>query len=448
METPTASTCIQVLIEIARGVSHRSSIQKTLGEICNHLEPFFLPKHLAILLVEPETGDMTFSHVLGDKAELLGGKKLRKGKGIAGWVASAGTPLLVQDTASDARFEPLFLTAKTKGCTSFVAVPLKSGDTIIGVLEMIDTRSGAPFTHQDLENLTAMADVASLALERAYFFQAMRRMADSDLLTGLANKRVFDRHLEREIEICKRYGLPSSVILMQVENLKRLNEEHGTQAMDRVLQLTAATMKEEIRKVDVACRTQPDTFAVIMPNTIKNAAVDVSKRLSAKLAQQIAARNMPYVSFSTEVLSAVPEDLVPVLQICDSCREEETGFRRFRDVAANLFQIYSEEKQAMERRQCYRKDVQLAGAFQNPDTGETGDFLIENLSLNGLGFTTLLNHRLAKNALIKVAFRLDDSRRTEISRMVRVRYVDGRFVGCQFSDQKSYDSDLGFYLMR
>lgn len=448
METQTASSCIQVLLEIARGVSHRSSIQKTVSEICSRVESFFRPRHLAVLLVEPETGDMTFSHVLGDKAELLGGKKLRKGKGIAGWVATTGEPLLMQDTASDSRFEPLFLTAKTKGATSFVAAPLKSGDAIIGVLEMIDRRNGAPFTPQDQKDLSAMADVASLALERAYFFQAMRRMADSDILTGLANKRVFDRQLEREIEICKRYGLPSSVILMKIEDLKKLNEEHGAQAMDRVLQLVAATIKEEIRKVDVACRTHPDTFAVIMPNTVKHAAVDVGKRLSAKLAQQVAARNMPYTPFSAEVLSAVQEDLVPVLQICDSCRDEDQGFRKFRDVAANLFQMYSEEKQSMERRQYYRKDVQLAGGFQNQDTGESGDFLIENLSLNGLGFTTLLNHRLTKNALIKVTFQLDDSRRTEISRTVRVRYIDGRFVGCQFSDQKSYDSDLGFYLMR
>jgi len=117
-------------------------------------------------------------------------------------------------------------------------------------------------------------------------------------------------------------------------------------------------------------------------------------------------------------------------------------------VASNLFQMFSEEKQAMERRQYYRKEVQLAGGFKNPETGESGDFLIENLSLNGLGFTTLLNHRLTRNAIIKVAFRLDDSRRTEISRTVRIRYINDRYVGCQFTDLKSYDSDLGFYLMR
>lgn len=102
----------------------------------------------------------------------------------------------------------------------------------------------------------------------------------------------------------------------------------------------------------------------------------------------------------------------------------------------------------MERRQYYRKNVQLAGNFENPDTGEAGDFLLENLSLNGIGFTTLLGHRLSRGMLIKVRFRLDDARRTEVTRLSRVKYLSDRYVGCQFADQKSYDSDLGFYLMR
>jgi hypothetical protein len=351
MEPQTASSCLHVLIEIARGVSHRTTIQKTLSEICTRIESCFSPRHLAVLLVEPETGDLTFSHVLGDKAELLAGKKLRNGKGIAGWVAHGGEPLLVEDTARDPRFQSLFLTAKTKGSKSFMAVPLKSGDSVLGVIEL-------------------------------------------------------------------------------------------------VLQLVAATLKEEVRRGDVPCRIKSDTFAVIMPNTAKPSAADVANRLNSKISQQSAARQTPFFSKSIEVLTADQQNVTPLLGISESSRNEPEGFRKFRDVASNLFLMFSEERQTMERRQYYRKDVQLAGRFENPDTGETGDYLIENVSLNGLGFTTLLNHCLVKNALIKVIFRLDDSRRTEITRMVRVRYINERYVGCQFSDQKSYDSDLGFYLMR
>jgi diguanylate cyclase (GGDEF)-like protein len=448
VESLTPSSCINVLLGISRGLSHRTSIQKTLEEICAHVESFFSPRHLAFLLVEPDTGDLTFNHVVGEKAELVSGKKLRKGTGLAGWVAETGEPLLIEDTAQDPRFATQFLTAKTKGCSTVMVVPIKSGDLVYGVMELIDTRHGERFTQGNLADFSAIAEVTSVALERAYYFQAMKRMAETDQLTGVPNKRSFDRFMEREIEVCKRYGTPSSVVTTKIDNLRRLNEEYGPSSVDKIIQMLASVLAEEVRKVDVTCRIASDTFAVIMPNTAKPAALDVSQRINAKIAQQSATRQMPYFSVTMDVVSGVQEDVAPLIGICDTSRAAIQGFRKFRNVAANLALLLNEERQAMEKRQYYRKNVQLAGNFENPDTGETGDFLLENVSLNGVGFTTLLGHRLTKGALIKVRFRLDDSRRTEVTRLTRVKYMSDRYVGCQFADQKSYDSDLGFYLMR
>jgi diguanylate cyclase (GGDEF)-like protein len=448
MEPLTPSSCINVLLGISRGLSHRTSIQKTLEEICVHVESFFSPKHLAFLLVEPDTGDLTFNHVVGEKTELVSGKKLRKGTGLAGWVAETGEPLLIEDTAQDPRFATQFLTAKTKGCSTVMVVPIKSGDLVYGVMEVIDTRHGERYTTSNLADFAAIAEVTSVALERAYYFQAMRRMAETDQLTGVPNKRSFDRYMEREIEVCKRYGTPSSVVTAKIDNLRRLNEEYGPSSVDKIIQMLASVLGEEVRKVDMPCRIASDKFAVIMPNTAKPAALDVSQRINAKIAQQSANRQMPYFSVTMDVVSGVQDDITPLLGICDTSKTAVQGFRKFRNVAANLVLLLNEERQAMERRQYYRKNVQLAGNFENPDTGEAGDFLLENLSLNGIGFTTLLGHRLSRGMLIKVRFRLDDARRTEVTRLGRVKYLSDRYVGCQFADQKSYDSDLGFYLMR
>ena len=83
-----------------------------------------------------------------------------------------------------------------------------------------------------------------------------------------------------------------------------------------------------------------------------------------------------------------------------------------------------------------------AGCAGNREVGS------HNLSLNGAAFTTMLYHTLTRNRLVKMHFRLDDSKRMEIIRLAQVKYARDRYVGCQFVDQKSYDSDLGFYLMR
>ena len=448
MESLKPSSCIQVLLEISRGLSHRTSIQKTLDEICVQVDKYFTPKHLAVLLVEPDTGDLTFSLVLGEKTELLNGKKLRKGGGIAGWVTQTGTPLLIENTSLDPRFTAQFLTAKTKDSETIMAVPLKSADMVYGVIELIDSKFGATFTTDNLRELTVIAEITSVALERAYYFQAMRRMAETDQLTGLPNKRSFERFMGRELEVCKRYGIPSCAMVLKLENLRGLNEEHGISTADKIIQLIAGTLLAEVRKVDVPCRIASNKFAVIMPNTTKTVAQEVSQRVSAKVAQQSSARELPFFSLTVDIHAGVQDDFTRLVMLCETGKAELQGFRKFRDVASNLFQLLSEERQAMERRQFYRKKVQLAGRFENPETGESGELLVDNLSLNGLGITTLLGHRLVKNDLIKIFFTLDDSRRTEISRLARVRLVKDRFVGCQFEDQKSYDGDLGFYLMR
>ena len=448
MEPLNPSSCIQVLLGISRGLSHRTSIQKTLDEISAQVDKYFAPKHLAVLLVEPDTGDLAFSLVLGEKTELLNGKKLRKGGGIAGWVAQTGEPLLIQNTSSDPRFAAQFLTAKTKGSETIMAVPLKSADMVYGVIELIDSKFGATFTADNLRELTVIAEITSVALERAYYFQAMRRMAETDQLTGLPNKRSFERFLEREIEVCKRYGTPSCAMVLKLENLRGLNEEHGISTADKIIQLIGETLLAEVRKADVPCRIAANRFAVIMPNTTRTAALDVSQRVNTKIAQQAAARQLPFFSLTMDIHAGVQEDFTRLLVLSETSKVAVQGFRKFRDVASNLFQLLSEERQAMERRQYYRKKVRLAGRYENPETGETGDLLVENLSLNGLGFTPLLNHRLVKNDLVRLVFTLDDSRRTEINRLGRVRIVRDRSVGCQFEDLKTFDSDLGFYLMR
>lgn len=448
MEPLNPQSCFSVLLGISRALSQRTSIQKTVEIICSHVETYFNPRHLAFLLVDPTSGDLAFNYVLGELAPTVEGRRLRKGKGIAGWVADSSDPLLIENTSTDPRFAAQFLTAKTKNSKSIMAVPLKSGDTVYGVLEVFDNRDGLIFTKANLMDLMAIADITAVAVERAYYFQAMKRMSETDHLTGLPNKRSYDRYMEREIEVCKRYGTPSSVLELHVDKIRKLNEEYGVAAVDKLLQNFAGIVTNEVRKVDITCRIGANRFVVVMPNTTRRAAMEVADRLQAKLIEQRAIRHLPSFTVTHTIHSGTQEDVTELLAVAEVNKIGTQGFRKFRNVAANLYILLNEERQAQERRQYYRKRVKLPGRYESPDTGECGEFLLENLSLNGLGFTALQIHGLIKGTLLRIKFQLDDVKRTEISRIAQVRYLDDRYVGCQFVDQKSYDGDLGFYLMR
>lgn len=448
MDLQRQTSCFNVLLGISKELSQRTSIQKTLEEISSHVDQFFSPKHLAILLVEPDSGNLTFHLVLGSKTGILNGKQLKKGKGIAGWVAEKGEPLLITDTKTDSRFQTVFLTSKTQDCMSIMAVPLTSGDVIYGVLEIFDNNKGTHFTQNDLQDLQTIAEITAVCIERVYYLQAMKRMSEIDQLTGLPNRYSFDQHMQREIEICKRYSIPSSVMLLTLQKVRQLNEEHGFSVTDNILKLIGTIMAEDVRKVDLVCKIAPDTFAAIMPNTDTIPAQEVASRINSKILQQGTIRQLPKFSTTLQVHTGTQENVRPLLNLSQPSKNESQGFSKFRNVAENLYFLLKEEKQATERREYYRKGVRLPGHYEHHHNRTSGDALIESISLNGVGFTTLDKHDLSKNDVLKLRFQLDDSRKTVINRLVIVQYIRGRYVGCQFTDQKSYDGDLGFYLMR
>lgn len=448
MESQQHTSCFNVLLGMSKELAQKTSIQKTLEGICAHIEQYFTPKHLAILLLEPETGNLTFHLVWGNKKDMLSNKQLKKGKGIAGWVAERDESLFIADTKADPRFQTNFLSTKTQDSTSIMAVPLKSNNIIYGVMEVFDNNKGTLFTKNDLEDLQTIAEITTLCIERVYYLQAMKRMSETDQLTDLPNKRSFDQYMQREIEICKRYDIPSSVMLLTLQKLRQLNEDHGFAITDKIIQFVSEIMSNDVRKVDTVCKISADTFAVIMPNTEKVSAQDIANRISNKISQQAIISQLPKFSTNIQIHTGTVDNVHPLLSLAQPNKDEVLGFRKFRNVAKNLRLLLKEEKQATEQRQYYRKGVRLPGHFEHREKHTSGDALIESLSLSGVGFTTLDKHDLTKNDILSIRFQLDDSRKTVINRLVRVQYIRGRYIGCQFTDQKSYDSDLGFYLMQ
>ena len=168
MESQQHTSCFNVLLGMSKELAQKTSIQKTLEGICAHIEQYFTPKHLAILLLEPETGNLTFHLVWGNKKDMLSNKQLKKGKGIAGWVAERDESLFIADTKTDPRFQTNFLSTKTQDSTSIMAVPLKSNNIIYGVMEVFDNNKGTLFTKNDLEDLQTIAEITTLCIERVY----------------------------------------------------------------------------------------------------------------------------------------------------------------------------------------------------------------------------------------------------------------------------------------
>jgi hypothetical protein len=97
-------------------------------------------------------------------------------------------------------------------------------------------------------------------------------------------------------------------------------------------------------------------------------------------------------------------------------------------------------------RKYYRKKVNLSGEYLVLKNQRKGDMLVDDISMGGLGLINMTPHKLEKGDILEVKFRLDDKKRTDIVRKVRVMIIKGHFVGTEFFEKNRFDKELGFYL--
>jgi diguanylate cyclase (GGDEF)-like protein len=164
----------------------------------------------------------------------------------------------------------------TKNC---VIVPLLCQDKVVGVLNLADKTGAEDFTHEDIALAELVGQLVGASIGNISLFERIQHQARTDGLTGLANHKTFYEVLERELWRSKRYGEQISLIMVDVDNLKQINDQFGHRAGDKVLKEISKRVQESVRQIDTAARYGGDEFAIILPNTSLTDAAVVAERM-------------------------------------------------------------------------------------------------------------------------------------------------------------------------
>ncbi len=174
------------------------------------------------------------------------------------------------------RNDPLI---KELGSEEFVVVPLKAHDRIVGVILADNIFSGHPITDEDIKMLTMFANQAGLAIENSLLYQQALLRAHTDSLTQLWNHGYFQHKLEELLKEHQEKQHPLSLLLVDIDDFKRYNDEHGHQKGDEILKNIAKILKDHCRSIDLPCRYGGEEFALILPDTGKPEALNIAERL-------------------------------------------------------------------------------------------------------------------------------------------------------------------------
>jgi diguanylate cyclase (GGDEF)-like protein len=265
--------------EVGKTLASTLDLQKILQTIMEKISDFLQPDTWSLLMLDENTQELYFEIAIGAGANKLKDVRLKLGEGIAGWVAKNGEPLLVEDVKQDSRFARRYDELTLTDTQSVVCVPIKGREKILGVIELINCLGRESFRKEDIPILKNLADYAAIALENARYVQRIHELTITDDCTALYNARHLHFVLDAEIYRSNRYNYEFSVIFIDLDHFKQVNDTYGHLVGSKLLWMIGDLIKGHLRLIDYAFRYGGDEFVVLLPQTSKENALMVVRRI-------------------------------------------------------------------------------------------------------------------------------------------------------------------------
>jgi diguanylate cyclase (GGDEF)-like protein/putative nucleotidyltransferase with HDIG domain len=279
-EIASANRETTALYEIAQSMGRTMSLADSMAFVSAKLSGL-LPVSLCALFVRRGTEDLRCRFATGLHAERLENASIAEGNGLSGWVARHRRPLVNGVPAAE-------FTAAATSCAdlqlqSALICPLVVGDEVIGTIAVYHDGVGS-YTEDHRRVLDQVAHQAASVVHNALIFETSQEQALKDSLTGLANPRALQFQAAREIGRARRTAAPFSLVLMDLDDFKIINDEYGHLAGDRALQEVAKVLQQSTRPYDTCIRYGGDEFVVLLPSCDRNEAEERCRELQRAVA--------------------------------------------------------------------------------------------------------------------------------------------------------------------
>jgi diguanylate cyclase (GGDEF)-like protein len=262
---------LEAINAIAQQMTAVLDLKELLSQVCLRIQHAFQLCHVSVLLKDEDDLVLRASHgkLTGRAAE---GGRLREESRLWQRALTAGKTLIENDVKAGTD-TGLYVETGSSMC-----IPLVSFGQTLGVLVLDTTRTGA-FSPTDTQPLESVADICATAIQNAHYVERVKQLAYLDGLTGIFNRRFFELRIVEEIERAERFGTGMAVVMVDIDQFKRLNDEFGHLLGDEVLRQVSSIFHQQLRKIDVLCRYGGEEFAILLCQTNAVHALGVAEKL-------------------------------------------------------------------------------------------------------------------------------------------------------------------------
>src|SRR6266851_3574567 len=233
--------------------------EQMMADIVREIQKNFRYDHIGIGIMDYATKDIEIKAEAGMTSEALG-RRIAVGSGVLGKVARTGVSALVQNAG------PGQLAGVLPESRAVLCLPISYGETLLGVLN-IESKDENAFAPQDVLILNTLADLLATALHNSFVFRKLQQQSITDGLTGIKTRRFFWEALSSEWKRGSRSGRPFSVVLVDLDKFKEVNDSLGHLEGDLVLARVGRLLEQKCRQSNVVARYGGDEFIILMPET-------------------------------------------------------------------------------------------------------------------------------------------------------------------------------------
>lgn len=301
---------LMACLEVGKLLTSTVSLDRILELIMHRVSQLTEADNWSLLLIDQDTGELTFEVVVGLNEEKFRGLRLAPGKGVVGHVARTGEQVFITRALQDPRFDAQVDELTGFSTESIACIPLQIYGETLGVMEILNLKDMETFRAQELPVLSVLADYAAIAIANSRCFTRIERLTVTDEYTGLYNARYLHHVLDEFIRQAQQKGTSIAVVFADIDNFKKVVDTYGHLSGSRMLKEIGETIAGCLAERDVLVKYGGDEYVILLPDVTRQEAVERIKRVHRKIRESLYLTSEPTPVRTTVSLGIAmyPED--------------------------------------------------------------------------------------------------------------------------------------------
>jgi diguanylate cyclase (GGDEF)-like protein len=269
---------LKIFHDVAKALTSTLDLDTILQTIMEKMAAYFEPATWSLVMIDEASQEPYYAASVGKGAEGLAALRLKDGLTLTEWVIAHSESLVIANVNSDPEINPDSRSDWFEGSCPVVCVPVMTGGKVLGVIELVNIDMEV-YARSELL-LHTLADYAAIAIENARAVRRIQELSITDDCTGLYNARHLFTVIAEEVHRSARFGYEFTLLFLDLDHFKRVNDQYGHLIGSKLLAQVGECLRENLRLVDAAFRYGGDEFAILLPQTSREAGLRVARRIS------------------------------------------------------------------------------------------------------------------------------------------------------------------------